>query len=206
MHSSTGIQWGEGCLGFQMRALTQSPALMTFALLEWCGQEWWSWVCQEALAITAQKWWTKPDCTPWPKPAPSYWPSNPGRNRWREVRSNAIKERKMLGKTKVRKVEGVCIHVKRKGSEQEGKRQIINLWIFCTLPKSQEIVLRAFFPVRFTLIPPLSLHLTELMSRSSQTSEIFTSWAPVILLRDWASVVQWLWRWSFSTNKHVCFG
>lgn len=30
---------------------------------------------------------------------------------------------------------------------------------------------KGFFPVRFTLIPPLSLHLTELMSRSSQTSE-----------------------------------
>lgn len=198
MHSSTGIQWGESCLGFQMRALTQSPALMTFALLEWCGQEWWSWVCQEALAITAQKWWTKPDCTPWPKPAPSYWPSNPGRNRWREVRSNGIKERKLWGKTRDRQVEWICIQIKGRGREQEGKRQKNKPLDFLHVTQITGNSFKGFFSCSVHSDSlSLSLHLTELMSRSSQTSEIFTSWAPVILLRDWASVVQWLWRWSF---------
>lgn len=193
MHSSTGIQWGEGCLGFQMRALTQSQALMTSALLEWWGQDWWSWVCQEALAITAKKWCTKPDCAPWPNPAPSYWPSNHGRNRGREVRSNGRKERKMLGETKVRKIEWVRIHIERKGRKTRDFKMNNKPLAFLHVTQITGNSFKGFFPVRFTLIPPLSLHLTELMSRSSQTSEIFTSWAPVILLKDWASVVQWLW-------------
>ena len=150
-----------------MRALTQSQAPMTSALLEWCGRDWWSWVCQEVLAFTAQSWWTKPDCAPWPNPPSSYWPSNHGRNRERE--RECYKHKKTCwGEPKWAEIE-----MERKGREQERERQILSLWLFCMhVTQITGNGFKGFFPVRFTLIPPLSLHLTELMSRSSQTTNI----------------------------------
>lgn len=57
---------------------------------------------------------------------------------------------------------------------------------FCLLHKSQEILLRLFFSCWVHSDSPLlSLHLTELMSRFSQTWGIFTSRTAVILQGVW---------------------
>lgn len=152
-----------------MRALTQSQALMTSALLEWCGRDWWSWECQETLAFTTQSWWTKPVCAPWPSPPPSYWPSN--HERERERKSSSTKDRKndRSGKIKVRKILQIYINIDRKNREQEEGETNTEPLTFLQVTQTTGNGFKGFFPVRFTLIPPLSLHLTELMSRSSQT-------------------------------------
>lgn len=112
-----------------MRALTQSQALMTSALLEWCGPDWWSWVCQEALAVTARKRCTQPDCAPWPNLAPSCWPSNHGQKQKRG-KERCCKGRKNVGESKKNRIS--FLHVTQIAGNS----------------------FKGFFPVGFTLIPP----------------------------------------------------
>ena len=148
-----------------MKALTQSQALMTSALLEWCGRDWWSWECQEALAFTTQSWWTKPACAPWPSPPPSYWPSNLERN-WKE---QSYKVKKNVRANQNEKKRWICIPVDRYRQRTGATNTNIVPLTFLHVTQITGNGFKGFFPVRFTLIPPLSLHLTDLMSRSSQS-------------------------------------
>lgn len=133
-----------------MRALTQSQALMTSALLKWCGWGWWSWPCQEALVITAQKWCTDLECAPWPNVAPRYWASN-HKNRKRGGRME------MAIKCSQKKTEWVCLSAKEKTDKRMKFTKKFCFFFFCLLDKSQEILLRLFFFLLGSLWFPPSL-------------------------------------------------
>lgn len=72
--------------------------------------------------------------------------------RWRR------RERERDGKKNVgeNQSEKNKMSTERKSKEQEMERQILSLWLFCMLTKSQEMVLRAFFFLFGSLLFPLS--------------------------------------------------
>lgn len=163
-----------------MRALTQSQALMTSALLKWCGWGWWSWPCQEALVITAQKWCTDLECAPWPNVAPRYWASN-HKNRKRGGRME------MAIKCSQKKTEGVCLSAKEKTDKRmKFTKRFCFFFFFLPVRQITGNTFKAFFSCWVHSDSSLlSLHLTELMSRSSQTWGIFTSCTSVVVQGVW---------------------
>lgn len=153
-----------------MRALTQSQALMTSALLKWCGWGWWSWPCQEALVITAQKWCTDWECSPWPNVAP--------RSRHSD-RTKTSDRMEMAIKCSLKELSF------SEGKHRKERTEFTKR--FCFFLHVTQITgntFRLFFPCWVHSDSRLlSLHLTELMSKSSQTWGIFTSCTSVILQR-----------------------
>lgn len=83
-----------------------------------------------------------------------------------------------------KQTERVYPSVKEKTTKRKIKLTEV-LFFSAVLHKSQEILLRLFFLLGSLWFPLLSLHLTELMSRSSQTWAISTLCTSIILQRVW---------------------